>query len=408
MKGKRTWLHFIVNLSIAIVILCITGIASLFFITGSYIEEEIRVRARSYFSSIIVTRKWNAVYNGVYVLKGKGVKSTTYVKEPDLKGCDGRVYAVKNPSVMTIEISKLAEGEGLFSYKMRSLRPINPSNTPDDFETMALASFEHGEKESFQKRMAPGDRIEFRYMAPLYVTEECMSCHGVQGYKPGDVRGGISVTFDITAIEKNLSYTKYLIIVLGLLSLIITSGIFFTSVKKLKQRIDDSKKEIERLAVTDELTSLYNRRYFFKKLDEEFERTRRYGQTLSLIIADIDNFKSFNDRYGHQAGDTIICEVAGIIKSSCRESDIPSRYGGEEFAIILPSTTGDGAAAMAEKLRKKVSECRISGYDFTVTISLGISVLTPEDAYSPTTLIYDADSALYKAKAEGKNRFVIG
>lgn len=406
MRRKRTWLHFIVNLSIIIVVLCIAAISSLFLITGSYVEEEIKTRARSYFSSIVTTRKWNALYDGVYVRKGKGVKSNPFIKEPDFRGSNGIIYTVKNPSVMTIEISELAESEGLFSYKMRSLKPLNPSNISDDFEKMALISFEHGMKESFQKRAA-GDKIEFRYMAPLYVTDECMKCHGIQGYQPGEIRGGISVTFDITAIEKNLSRTKYLIIGLGVLSLVITSGVFLVSVKKLKQRIEDSRKEIERLAVTDDLSGLYNRRYFFKKLDEEFERTRRYGQKLSLIIIDIDHFKTVNDRYGHQAGDAVIREVAQIIKSSCRESDTAARYGGEEFAVILPSTAEDGAVSLAEKLRMKVSDCRVNGYDFIVTISLGISILTPEDAYSPTTLIYDADNALYRAKEEGRNRFII-
>jgi diguanylate cyclase (GGDEF)-like protein len=406
MERKRTWLHFIVNLSVVIVILCISGIWALFFITESKVNNEILIRARSYFSSILLTRKWNAMYSGVYVLKKEGVESNPYLKEPYLVSREGKIYALKNPSVMTIEISRLAETEELFSYKMRSLNPINPSNTPDDFETLALASFEHGAKETFQKRER-NNKTEYRYMAPLLVTDECMKCHSIQGYKPGDVRGGISVTFDITSIEKNLLYTKYLIIGLGILSLVITAGVFMVSVKKLKLRIDDSRREIERLAVTDDLTGLYNRRYFFKKLDEEFERTRRYGQTLSLIITDVDNFKSFNDSYGHQAGDDILREVAGLIKKSCRESDTPARYGGEEFAIILPATTRDGAAAMADKLRKKVSESRISGHDFAVTISLGISVLTPEGAYSPTALIYDADSALYRAKEEGKNRIVI-
>ena len=405
-KTKRTWFHFTVNLSVVIVVLCISGIVSLFFITEKYIDEEIRTRAKSYISSILITRKWNAVHDGVYVLKKRGVESNRFVIEPDLRSADGKVYTLKNPSVMTIEISQLSEKEGLFSYKLRSLNPINPANTPDDFETMALASFEHGAKESFHK-MERGEKIEYRYMAPLPVTEECMKCHGAQGYKPGEIKGGISVTFDITALEKNLSYTKTLIIILGILSLVITAGVFMISVKKLKQSVDDSNKEIERLAVTDGLTGLYNRRYFFKKLDEEFERTRRYGQTLSLIIADIDNFKSYNDRYGHQAGDAILREVAGLIKKSCRETDTPARYGGEEFAIILPSATREGSSAMAEKLRHKVSEYGINGFDFNVTISIGIAVLTPEDAYSPTTLIYDADSALCRAKDEGKNRIVI-
>jgi len=405
-SNKKKLSRLTINLIIIILMLCISGMVSLFFITEKFINNEIRTRARSCFNIILLTRKWNSAHNGVYVLKKKGEEPSRFVVEPDLRSVDGKIYTIKNPSVMTIEISQLAETEGLFSYKMRSLKPINPANTPDNFETMALASFEHGADESFQK-IKRGEKIEYRYMAPLPVTEECMKCHGIQGYKHGEIRGGISLTFDITALEENLAYTKYLVIILGILSLVITAGVFMIFVKKLRHRIDDSNKEIERLAVTDELTGLYNRRYFFRKLDEEFERTRRYGQALSLIITDIDNFKSLNDRYGHQAGDTVLREVAGLIKKSCRETDTPARYSGEEFVIILPATTREGATAMAEKLRHKVSECRINGFDFNVTISIGISVVTPEDAYSPTTLIYDADSALCRAKDEGKNRIVI-
>ncbi len=406
MKKRKTWLHFIVNLSIAIIILCITGIASLFFITGSYVEEEIKSKARSYFNSILITSKWNAQYGGVYVFKKNHIQPTSYIKESNIKSVDGKIYTAKNSSVMTIEISRLAENEGPFSYKMRSLKPLNPSNTPDEFETISLAAFEHGEAESFQKTDS-GEKIKFRYMAPLYVTDECMKCHGIQGYKPGEIRGGISITFDITSIEKNLSFTKTAIIILGLLSLLISGGIFFLSVRKLKRKIDDSRKEIEELTSTDDLTSIYNRHYFFKKLDEEFERTRRYGQTLSLLIADIDHFKTFNARYGQQAGDKVIREVAQILKNSCRSNDTTARYGGKKFAIILPSTTREGAAAMAEKLQKIVSEYRTDNSDFTFTISIGISILTPECAYSPTTLFYDADSALYRAKEGERNRYVI-
>ncbi len=406
MKIKRSWLHPIVNFSIVIVVICIGGIGALFILTDSYIEEELRTRARSYFNSIMITREWNENYNGVYVFKGKGVESNQYVREPDLFTGDGRVLTVRNVSVMTLELSSIAQKKGLFTYNLRSLRPVNSQNTPDDFEMMALASFEHGEKESFLKSYS-GNKIEFRHMAPLYVTEYCMRCHGSQGYKPGDVRGGISVTFDITDIEKKLARIRMLIMILAALSLVITAGVFLTSVKHLKRKIDFSRREIERLSVTDELTGIYNRRYFLKKLDEEFERTRRYGQTLSLIITDIDNFKMINERYGFQAGDAVLRAVAQIIKASCRESDIPARYSGEEFGIILPATPKDGAAAMAEKLRRKVSSTEINGYDFSVTISLGISVLTPEDAYSPSTMIYNADAALFRAKEDGMNRFVI-
>lgn len=406
MKIKKTWFHLIVNFSILIVVICISGIGGLFLVTDSYVEEELRTRARSYFNSIMITREWNENYNGVYVFKGKGVESNPYIREKDLFTGDGSVFVAKNVSVMTLELSGIAQKKGLYTYNLRSLRPVNPHNTPDDFEMMALASFEHGEKESFLKSYA-GDKIEFRYMAPLYITEHCMKCHGTQGYKPGDVRGGISVTFDITGIEKNLARIRMIIMALGTLSLAITAGVFLTSVKHLKRKIDFSRREIERLSVTDELTGVYNRRYFLKKLDEEFERTRRYGQTLSLIITDVDNFKMINERYGFQAGDAVLKSVAQIIRASCRESDLPARYSGEEFGIILPATSKEGAAAMAEKLRRKVSSTGINGYDFTVTISLGISVLTPEDAYSPSTMIYNSDAALNRAKEDGMNRFVI-
>jgi diguanylate cyclase (GGDEF)-like protein len=159
------------------------------------------------------------------------------------------------------------------------------------------------------------------------------------------------------------------------------------------------------MAITDGLTQLRIHRYFQQRLDEEIARATRFNRPLSLIISDIDNFKTFNDTYGHQQGDIILIETAKIFRISVREIDIVARYGGEEFAIILPETDTEEAAAAAERIRK-----RVESYEYPskkgklkVTISLGIATF-PKHTRDKESLIEMADKALYKAKDLGKNR----
>jgi diguanylate cyclase (GGDEF)-like protein len=174
----------------------------------------------------------------------------------------------------------------------------------------------------------------------------------------------------------------------------------------LFSRLDDDRKRLEKLAVTDDLTQLYNHRYFAKRLGEEFKRTHRHGAPLSCIMLDIDDFKRVNDRYGHQQGDIVLQEVAGLIQGSIRETDIPARYGGEEFAIILPHTPVENALLLADRIRQTVHQTRFSGLadDHPVTVSLGIATYPDPLIRSADDLIGMADQGLYKAKMSGKNR----
>ncbi|MEW5691916.1 MAG: diguanylate cyclase [Candidatus Hydrogenedentota bacterium] len=158
------------------------------------------------------------------------------------------------------------------------------------------------------------------------------------------------------------------------------------------------------LAVTDGLTLLYVHRYFQLRITEEIDRAKRYGRPLSLLMLDIDNFKLFNDTYGHQEGDRLLINVSRIMKSCVRVNDIVCRYGGEEFAIILVETEKEGAKIVAERIRKEIEE-----FKFTIgserrgsTISIGIG--TWETGWTKEMLINKADKALYKAKSLGKNR----
>jgi diguanylate cyclase (GGDEF)-like protein len=167
--------------------------------------------------------------------------------------------------------------------------------------------------------------------------------------------------------------------------------------------IDNSK--LYNMAVTDSLSKLYTRRFLMQRLNEEIQRARRYGHDLSLLMMDIDHFKEFNDTYGHQAGDAIIVEVARIFRRCTRTTDVPGRYGGEEFCIILPETPAQGACVVADRLRAEVEQFSIGymGQSLRSTISIGIAAY-PLHADSMEELIRKADRALYRAKEEGRNR----
>ena len=166
--------------------------------------------------------------------------------------------------------------------------------------------------------------------------------------------------------------------------------------------------EIERLAVTDGLTGLYNHRHFQERLALEFHRLERFSEPISLLLIDIDHFKKINDTYGHPVGDSVLKRVADIIKSTIRNIDIPARYGGEEFAVILLGTDSTGAMKMGERLRKAVMNEKFSSEKntFHVTISTGISTYST-DITKKEDLIQNADKALYHAKRTGRNKSVL-
>lgn len=158
-------------------------------------------------------------------------------------------------------------------------------------------------------------------------------------------------------------------------------------------------------AITDGLTGLYIHRYFQMQLEQEFQRARRYGRFFSLLMIDIDHFKKVNDNYGHQTGDAVLKEVAKILKYQTREIDMVARYGGEEMAVILPEASAEGALRAAEKIRATVERHTFSG-GLNLTVSIGAATATEKGPADKESLIKQADSALYRAKEEGRNRVV--
>jgi diguanylate cyclase (GGDEF)-like protein len=166
---------------------------------------------------------------------------------------------------------------------------------------------------------------------------------------------------------------------------------------------------VERQAVTDELTGLFNRRRFQEAMITEVERSKRFGQPVGLVLLDLDDFKGVNDTYGHQQGDLVLREVARVLRETSREIDEPARYGGEELAVVLPGTDLEGAYNLAERVRAGIEELSLPLLDgdgvLRVTASFGVATL-PGSADDMRGLIAAADEALYRAKRAGKNRTV--
>jgi len=178
-----------------------------------------------------------------------------------------------------------------------------------------------------------------------------------------------------------------------------------TDQKLAEEALIESEKRYRRLSITDALTKLFNSRHFYNQLRKEIERAARYGHALSLLLLDIDDFKDFNDRFGHLEGDTVLVRIGEVMLSSLRKTDTAYRFGGEEFTAVLPETDGAAAAAIAERIREDFEAQKFCPRDderVSKTVSIGIAEYQSQDTI--TSLILRADQAMYHAKAQGKNR----
>jgi len=160
---------------------------------------------------------------------------------------------------------------------------------------------------------------------------------------------------------------------------------------------------VRQLAYRDGLTGVFNRRYFESRLIDEITRAARYGGGVSVLMIDLDHFKKINDDFGHMLGDDVLRAVSSVFLRQLRKVDVVCRYGGEEFAVILPATQGVSAAAVADKLRRAIANSQFSGVPYPVTVSIGVAEF-PAHGITRDDIVGAADAALYRAKEAGRNQ----
>jgi diguanylate cyclase (GGDEF)-like protein len=357
--------------------------------------------ARLIFDHITIVRDWNANHGGVYVPVTNTTQPNEYleVDNREISIDKDTMLTLINPAYMTRQIADLAAKSNGIQLHITSLNPIRPKNKPTNREREALLEFETDDTTEYTRVLADNYGYRFFYMAPLVTTRACLRCHEKQGFKEGDLRGGISVTIpDVHPAPIQAIVIGHSIIgILGVVVIIL-----------LLQKLLASYHRVHQQSILDPLTSIPNRRHFIDRLTNEYRRALRNKTAITLLICDIDYFKQFNDSLGHLEGDDCLSKVAKTIQKSLhRAGDLCARFGGEEFIIILPNTGRDGGEKVARRIQREITSLAIthpsSPIDEHITLSIGIA--TDHEHYpSQYNLIKRADDALYRCKAMGRKR----
>jgi diguanylate cyclase (GGDEF)-like protein len=336
------------------------------------------------------------------------------VPERDVITTSGQRLTLMNPAYMTRQVYDMARQNHTIAGHMTSLKPIRPENKPDTWERKALLNFDQGGQEISELVTDSGLR-SLRLMKPFVTEKNCLRCHAQQGYKLGDIRGGISVMLPLEPFEKTMRQQIVSIwIVHSSLWFVGIMGIWAGSMS-LRRHINERNRVAEELqhvniqlghqATTDHLTGISNRQKGVEIMNYELRRVNRYKSPLSLIMFDIDHFKLINDTFGHDTGDATLQMLTALVTANVRASDLFARWGGEEFLIICPDTPAEDAAKLAEKLRDLISS-HLFPYKKQLTCSFGVSGFQPNDTLE--TFTKRADEAMYCAKHAGRNRVESG
>lgn len=367
--------------------------------------------ARSNWNKDMAFRGWASRHGGVYVRPDERTPPNPYLSNHprrDVTLDDGSRLTLMNPAYMMRQMIEEYEDSYGVKGKATGLTVINPKNRPDEWEMQALQRFIWGEQEVVEEVAMEGGPY-VRYMRALSMEESCTVCHGVDSLKPEERIWGVSISIPLTPyIEAeqgtvhSMALTHVVVWIIGLGGILLFSALIWRRQKdnlQLLQRISHE-------ALHDELTGLPNRQLFLDRLEQALARRHREkGYHFAVCFIDLDRFKVVNDSYGHQMGDRILVQLATRLLGCVRPSDTVARMGGDEFTLLLESTTSlEGTLGVTERVLEAIREViTIDGVSIHTDASIGVCCASPDYA-NGEEMVRDADIAMYRAKDEGKGR----
>lgn len=366
-----------------------------------------RISAEISYNKDLIYRYWVAKHGGVYVPVSETNPPNPYLNVPhrDITSSDGKKFTLINPAYMTRQVNELSKDAGVFKGHITSLNCIRPENYPDPWETEALKSFERGTKEASSFIMKSGKEY-FRYMRPFTTEKSCLKCHASQGYKEGDIRGGVSISIPmepLDSIERSqISKVLFAYIFLWFIGI---GGIAVSTRHLWNQMLYREKKEEEilTLSMTDQLTGLYNRRGFLSLAEQQLKLADRSKSKMMLFFADLDGLKDINDRFGHKEGDKALIEAASVFKETFRKTDIIARLGGDEFAALVIDVKDENPEIFSSRLQYLIdTQNKQKNRTYMLSISMGGSFQNPEKPFSIDELMSQADKLMYEHKKQKK------
>lgn len=418
------WLYQRIAL-ILVILLCIgTGVAlsGTFELSADLVDAQALQHARV--SVHTVKEAW-LLYSQTVV--GRLDNFDNVIASPEYHQITGGIPV---PATYTIELGeRVSESEQGLSFRLFSDYPFpnrQGSGGPQNvFEQKALRYLQQNPSSYFYQKSKEQGHLLFRYAEAIQMESSCVKCHNTWPGSPktdwevGDVRGVLEITQPIDAFVtqaqaglKSIWITLIVIGCLALASLILVISYLQNTNQILQAKVKEKTSALNRLAHLDGLTELANRRCFDQNLEQEWRRMERQQRPLALMMCDVDYFKRYNDAYGHQAGDRCLQKIARAIHLNVRRTgDLATRYGGEEFAVIMPNTDHRQAYIVAEKVHRAMLELQIEHHHSDianhVTLSIGIASTIPQGIFHPTNLVRLADAALYEAKVNGRNQIIV-
>jgi diguanylate cyclase (GGDEF)-like protein len=368
------------------------------------------------------TIMWTVQHEKVYVPLSEWIPPEPFfanLPDREIVTTDGLRFAQISHALISRQIAEHALFQGMDQkiIRMTSLQPLNPANTPDEEDLIALKSLLKDEQEEQTEKLTligEGPDATLEYMMPLKAKAECLRCHF--DYRTGDLIGGLSIT--------EPAASRVAMIKPQIVSIVAThTGIFVTIAaamlyllaylkrqwfnldqlnneqRKMIAKLAESEAKLKEMAVTDELTGLKNRRGFFLLAQQQLKEADRQKEKVNFIFVDVDGMKIVNDKYGHSEGDKSLIATANILKITLRESDIIARIGGDEFVAIMTNTDELCAGTILGRLQENLHlHNAVAHKDYTLSFSAGVVIYNPENPCDIEELLIRADELMYENK----------